>query len=293
MISILIPCHNFNAYPLALKLEKQALLLDVNFEIICSDDGSFSLKNEENQKINLLTNSKFIELKKNIGRIQNRIFLAEKAQYDWLIFLDVDSEPKKNDYLKKYISNIGSSDFVFGGNEFKYNLNGKFSLKNKFAKNREAKSSTERKKKPYKYVISANFMAKKSSFLYCYSKIKYKSYGNDYIISSVLQNNNILICHIDNFTVVAINDDNEQFILKSKDALKNLYKNYSEGNLSKSSISILNAFSILDKLKMCKVFLLVTNPIEKFIFKKINSKNPNLILFDIFRLRYLCSIKYS
>ena len=293
MISILIPCYNFNAYPLALKLEKQALLLDVNFEIICSDDGSFSLKNEENQKINLLTNSKFIELKKNIGRIQNRIYLAEKAQYDWLIFLDVDSKPKKNDYLKKYISNIGSSDFVFGGNEFKYNLNGKFSLKNKFAKLREAKSSTDRKKKPYKYIISANFMAKKSSFLYCYSKIKYKSYGNDYIISSVLQNNNILICHIDNFTVVSINDDNEQFILKSKDALKNLYKNYSEGNLSKSSISILNAFSVLDKLKMCKVFLLVTNPIEKFIFKKINSKNPNLILFDIFRLRYLCTIKYS
>ena len=293
MISILIPCYNFNAYPLALKLEKQALLLDVNFEIICSDDGSFSLKNEQNQKINLLTNSKFIELKKNIGRIQNRIYLAEKAQYDWLIFLDVDSEPKKNDYLKRYISNIGSSDFVFGGNEFKYNLNGKFSLKNKFAKRREAKSSTDRKKKPYKYIISSNFMAKKSSFLYCYSKIKYKSYGNDYIISSVLQNNNILIHHIDNFTMVSVNDDNEQFILKSKDALKNLYKNYSEGNLSKSSISILNAFSILDKLKMCKVFLLVTNPIEKFIFKKINSKNPNLILFDIFRLRYLCSIKCS
>ena len=64
MISILIPCYNFNAYPLVLKLEKQALLIGVNFEIICCDDGSFSLKNEGNQKINLLTNSKFIELKK-------------------------------------------------------------------------------------------------------------------------------------------------------------------------------------------------------------------------------------
>ena len=106
-------------------------------------------------------------------------------------------------------------------------------------------------------------------------------------------NDKILIEHIDNFTIISVNDDNEQFILKSKDALKNLYKNYSEGNLSKSSISILNAFTILDKLKMCKVFLLVTNPIEKFIFKKINSKNPNLTLFDIFRLRYLCSIKCS
>ena len=293
MISILIPCYNYNAYPLALKLEKQALLLAVNFEIICCDDGSFSLKNEENQKINLLTNSKFIELKKNIGRVQNRIFLAEKAQYEWLIYLDVDSEPKKNDYLKKYISKIGSSDFIFGGNEFKYNRNSEFSLKNKFVKYREGKSSTVRKKKPYKYIISSNFMAKKSIFLSCYSKIKFKSYGNDYIISSILQNDNISICHIDNFTLVSINDDNEQFILKSKIALKNLYKNYTEGYLEKNSISVIEAFSILDKLKMCKVFLSITNPLEKFIFKKINTKDPNLILFDIFRLRYLCSIKYS
>ena len=291
MISILIPCYNFNAYPLVLSLEKQALLLDVSFEIICSDDGSFSLKNEENQKINLLTNSKFIELKKNIGRVQNRSFLAEKAQYEWIIFLDVDSEPKKNDYLKKYISNIGKSDFVFGGNEFRYNLSEKFSLKNKFAKYREAKSTNVRKRKPYKYIISANFMAKKSSFLYCYSKIKHKSYGNDYIISSILQKNKILISHIDNFTVISVNDDNEQFILKSKDALRNLYRNYFDGNLRKSSISILNAFSILENFRMRKVFLAITNPLEKFIFRKINSKNPNLILFDIFRLRYLCSIK--
>jgi len=291
MISILIPCYNFNAYPLVLSLEKQALLLNVSFEIICSDDGSFSLKNEENQKINLLTNSKFIELKKNIGRVQNRIFLAEKAQYEWIIFLDVDSKPKKNDYLKKYISNIGKSDFVFGGNEFRYNLSEKFSLKNKFAKYREAKSTNVRKRKPYKYIISANFMAKKSSFLYCYSKIKYKSYGNDYIISSILQKNKILISHIDNFTVISVNDDNEQFILKSKDALRNLYRNYFDGNLRKSSISILNAFSILENFRMRKVFLAITNPLEKFIFRKINSKNPNLILFDIFRLRYLCSIK--
>ena len=134
-------------------------------------------------------------------------------------------------------------------------------------------------------------MAKKSSFLSCYSKIKYKSYGNDYIIGSILQNDNISICHIDNFTIVSINDDNEQFILKTKHALRNLYRNYSEGNLRKSSISILKAFSILENLRMRKVFLAITNPLEKYIFRKINSKNPNLTLFDIFRLRYLCSIK--
>ncbi len=79
MISILIPCYNYNAYPLALKLEKQALLLAVNFEIICCDDGSFSLKNEENQKINLLTNSKFIELKKKYRQGAKQDFPSRKS----------------------------------------------------------------------------------------------------------------------------------------------------------------------------------------------------------------------
>ena len=43
MISILIPCFDYNAYPLVSVLEKQALMLKIDFEIICIDDGSFSL----------------------------------------------------------------------------------------------------------------------------------------------------------------------------------------------------------------------------------------------------------
>ena len=39
-------------------------MLGIKFEIICVDDGSFSNKNEINQRINMLTNSKFIESKK-------------------------------------------------------------------------------------------------------------------------------------------------------------------------------------------------------------------------------------
>ena len=104
MISILIPCYDYNAYPLASKLEKQALILNINFEIICIDDASFSSNNETKQKINLLTNSRFIESKKNLGRIKNRLLLAENSQYNWLLFIDVDSNPIGESFLKNYIS---------------------------------------------------------------------------------------------------------------------------------------------------------------------------------------------
>ena len=67
MLSILIPCFDYNAYPLVCEVEKQALILDLKFEIVCIDDGSFSLKNELNQKINSIPNAKFIESKKNFA----------------------------------------------------------------------------------------------------------------------------------------------------------------------------------------------------------------------------------
>ena len=41
MISILIPCYDYDAYPIVSKIEKQALILNIDFEIICIDDGSF------------------------------------------------------------------------------------------------------------------------------------------------------------------------------------------------------------------------------------------------------------
>ena len=44
MISILIPCYNYNALPLAARLEKEALNLGIIYEIICIDDASFSSK---------------------------------------------------------------------------------------------------------------------------------------------------------------------------------------------------------------------------------------------------------
>ena len=111
MISILIPCYDYNAYPLVSKLEKQALILNINFEIICIDDASFSSKNETNQKINLLTNSRFIESRKNLGRIKNRLLLAENSQYNWLLFIDVDTNPIGESFLK-YLSKRDASKLI-------------------------------------------------------------------------------------------------------------------------------------------------------------------------------------
>ena len=224
MISILIPCFDYNAYPLVSILEKQALMLKIDFEIICIDDGSFSSKNDLNQKINLLTNSKFIELKKNIGRINNRLLLAEKSQYEWLIFLDVDNLPYEDNFLKNYIDELNKGTLIIGGCIYKKPENENFSLRYKFGKLREEINSDIRNKNPYKYVSSCNFMCKRDVLIDVLASINSMSYGNDYIFGSFIKKKEIDIKHIDNPVLIDNIDENQIFIKKTHHALDNLIK---------------------------------------------------------------------
>ena len=291
MISILIPCYDFNAYPLVNILEKQALMLNINYEIICIDDGSFSSKNEINQKINLLTNAKFIESKKNLGRIKNRILLAEKSQYDWLLYIDVDTIPKNEDFLANYIAFFKKEVIIFGGCSYNKPQNKNSNLRYKFGKFREEIIASTRNKNPYKYISSSNFMCRKNILLNTLKKIESISYGNDYIFASLLKQDKVNITHIDNKVIIEDIDDNQKFLRKTEQALENLLKCYKKGLLNIHSISILSAYEFLDKFLLKKIFVKSTDLCKKIIDNNLVKQNPNLFLFDLYRLRYLCQLK--
>ena len=291
MISILIPCFDYNAYPLVSILEKQALMLKIDFEIICIDDGSFSSKNDLNQKINLLTNSKFIELKKNIGRINNRLLLAEKSQYEWLIFLDVDTLPNEDNFLKNYIEQLNRGTLIIGGCIYKKPENENFSLRYKFGKFREEIKSDIRNKNPYKYISSCNFMCKRDVLIDVLASINTISYGNDYVFGSLIKKMGIYINHIDNPVLIDNIDENQIFIKKTHHALDNLISSYNNKIIKNHSISILKAYIILDSLLMKNIFVKITDLFKNLLNRNLHSKDPNLFLFDLYRLNYLCKIK--
>ena len=290
MISILIPCFDYNAYPLVGILEKQALMLKIDFEIISIDDGSFSTKNNVNQKINLLTNSKFIESKKNIGRINNRLLLAEKSQYDWLIFIDVDTFPNEENFLLNYIKQLNKASMVIGGCIYKKPENKNFNLRYKFGKEREEINSNIRNKNPYKYISSCNFMCKRNVLIDVLSSIKTISYGNDYVFGSLLKKMGVDIKHIDNPVLIDNIDENQIFIKKTHNALDNLIYSYKNKIIKKHSISILWAYIILDNLLLRNIFVKITDLFKSILSKNLHSKDPNLFLFDLYRLNYLCKI---
>ena len=117
MISVLIPTYNYNIVQLATALEQQCADAGIAYEIICLDDASHNKTlHAENETINRLPNSSYNILPKNIGRSAIRNLLAEKAQYNWLLFLDADTLPVDENLIKNYLPHLNDDvKVVYGG----------------------------------------------------------------------------------------------------------------------------------------------------------------------------------
>jgi len=293
MLSILIPTYNFNAYPLALAIEQQALKANITYELICIDDGSFSQHNIENQKINSLTHCKFIEGKQNIGRNANRHLLAIKAQYDWLLFIDSDVLPKHEDYIFKYLDILKQdNDAVFGG--FAYydqEADTNKSLRYTFGKHREEVPAVVRNKKPYKVIISANFLIKKSLFLNI-NKAEIKNlYGLDYLFGGLLSSQKCKVYHIDNEVYHLGIDTNKNYLDKTKKAVETLYYINKSKKLINHEISLLKAYQKLKFFALNRIFGKLMAGFNIKIEANLIGGKPSMLLFDIYRLGYFCRLR--
>ena len=289
MISILIPCYNYNAYDLVSRLEKECLTLGIVFEIISIDDASFSTLNEVNQKINMLTNCKFFESKKNIGRVANRQLLSQKAQYKWLLYIDVDVKPLNDNFIKVYVNEIKKGfEVVFGG--FNYKNIESNNLRYLFGKSREDVQSVIRNKNPYKYIISSNFLVKKVIFDKINKNININGYGMDYFFGALLKENLVLINHIDNEVTHYGLDDNSKFLAKTKEALENLHYLNTNKLINKNDITILKYYRLFNFFGLKKIISKLINIFSKSIESNLKGSNPNLFVFDLYRLSYLCSL---
>ena len=290
MISILIPCYNYNAYDLVSRLEKECLTLGIVFEIISIDDASFSTLNEVNQKINMLTNCKFFESKKNIGRVANRQLLSQKAQYKWLLYIDVDVKPLNDNFIKVYVNEIKKGfEVVFGG--FNYKNIESNNLRYLFGKSREDVQSVIRNKNPYKYIISSNFLVKKVIFDKINKNININGYGMDYFFGALLKENLVSINHIDNEVTHYGLDDNSKFLAKTKEALENLHYLNTNKLISKNDITILKYYRLFNFFGLKKIISKLINIYSKSIESNLKGSNPSLFVFDLYRLSYLCSLK--
>lgn len=291
MLSILIPTYHHNALPLAEALNIQLKKTNLTYEIICVDDGSSSTLNIENQKINSLKNAIFIARDKNVGRNANRQFLAEQANYNWLLFIDSDTIPKHQNFIENYILFLKKDyDVIFGGFAYQKNTDSKKSLRYNFGKSREEVNASKRNSIPYKVIISANFLIKKDVFISLNKEVTTNIYGLDYLFGALLKQNKANVFHIDNEVYHLGIDTNEEYLRKTKKAIEALSLIKQSHNIKTHDISLLKAYQKLKKIGLEKLFSFIIKTVNPLIEKNLLGPKPSLFLFDLYRLGHFIAL---
>jgi len=294
MISILIPTYNYTIFSLVENLGKQCEKANVLYEILVLDDASTDKKIiEENSKINLLKQCSFQVLEENIGRSKIRNLLAEKANYEWLLFLDSDTFPSNSEFITKYLVAVSNgASVIFGGIKYPENNSEKFSLRHKYGLKRESLPLAERLKNPYRSFITMGFAIKKEVFQKIKFNEKLAGYGyEDSVFGYELKRANIPLLHIDNPVVHLNLESNTDFIKKSQLALQNLLNFYNTGSLDSETVKILKTYLKLKKWNLLFTIRLFFSAFKKPLLKNLNSSKPSLFFFDLYRLGYLSSLK--
>ncbi|MEX0996459.1 MAG: glycosyltransferase family 2 protein [Flavobacteriaceae bacterium] len=292
MLSILIPTYNYNITGLVESLSNQLKNTPLPFEILVLDDCSSNIEiTEVNKSIEKLANCYYLQNTENKGRTATRQALAEKSQYDWLLFMDADVLPKNTDFIQKFDIENQIADVVFGGISYQETPpESNKLLRWKYGKAREAKPVSEREKIPFLSLISGCILIKKTNFIKANAFHK-NVYGADVLFAQNLEKQKTNVLHNDNPVIHLGLETNESFISKTKKGLESLLYFEKEGLIPEDYRPIQKAFLSLKRNYFLKLFIFTIKTFKTQIEKNLKGKNPSLFLFDLYRLYYFAQLQ--
>ena len=282
MISILIPCYNYDIVDLVKTLHRQLYITKRKFEIICAED--YSTNTFLNKNIKKLKNVKYIQLNKNIGRSKIRNYLAMKAKFQWLLFIDCDSKVEHDKFIENYIEQTRNEKKITYGETVYQKQKPK---KDKILHWKYGKKVESEKKK---YIFSSHhFLIHKKAFNKIKFNVEIKNYGHeDTIFWIELKKENYKFQFIKNPLTHTGLETNEIFIKKTREALKNLH--FLNKKYDLKNISIIKTQKKISQFLLNDFILFFFNLTKKTILKNLLSSKPNIMLFQFYKLGYYFEI---
>jgi len=294
MLSILIPTYNYNITSLVADLHQQAVDTYVDFEIIVMEDGS-ALHVEENTAVTNLKFCRHIALKENIGRSAVRNKLADLALYDHLLFMDCDAEVCSPHFVEKYVAFCKEVCVVIGGTAYDENENDpRYSLRLAYGRLREARSALERgNEHTYHNFATFNFLISKTLFQKVRFDESIRGYGHeDTLFGHQLHELGCVFIHIENPLIHKGLDDNETFLVKTEEGVRNLFLLYKTERypfLSEES-KLLNTYNKIYRIGLTRLLALKYDVIKSILRRQLCSNSPSLIIYDLYKILFLCKI---
>ncbi len=288
-LSILIPVYNCDVRPLVEALRQQADALEWAVEILCWDDASLPEFQNINAPLGQLPGVIYRLMPENLGRSRIRNRLAEAARYDYLLFMDGDSEVARADYLEQYRLHCAPDRLLYGGRIYQPDPPEVSELKFHwhYGRSREVQRAETRQKQPYHSFMTNNFLIPKALFAPIQFDERLLQYGHeDTLFGLELQRRGIPILHLDNPLIHAGLEPAETFLRKSELAIENLAFLYQEGSLRETRL--LRAFERLDAWRAIRPARYVLNQVLPLLKQHLlNANTPNLRAFDLYKLGVL------
>ncbi len=290
MLSILIPIYNYNINRLVEDLNHQCIELGINYEIFLIDDNSQPMFQEVNKAIGKLPRVHYEILSENVGRAKIRNLLAEAADYSTLIFLDCDISIIKPDFVKSYLDASFESDVVVGGITYAEEPPpSQLFFRWYYGRKREVMTAAKRNKNPFNAFNTMSFCIQKSVFQQIKFDADIHQYGHeDTLFGLELGRRDFSILHIDNPIQHDGLDTFDDFIDKTHKSLETLLHLHNQEKGIETRL--LKTFNRLNKPGMKKGLLRIFAPRKKQLLRKLKSGNPDLRLFDFYKLGQLVSI---
>lgn len=296
MLSVLIPVYNFDVRDLVKTLSYQAENINIPFEIIVIDDASDKEIITTNRIIRDYAGVKYIEEEINLGRSKIRNKLADIAIYDNLLYLDCDSLIDNPDFLKNYSIHLGDQNVIYGGRNYLQSepKNNHYLLHWLHGIKREQISVVKRANEPNKSFMTNNFMISREAINKVRFNERIRGYGHeDTLFGYDLLKCEITVKHIDNPVVHMGLESSEEFLRKTREGIKNLKRimkiNGNEKKLVRD-ITLLAYYKTIKDLGLDGILRYLYYKQEYRLRKNLMSEKPNLFLFDLYKLGYLCSL---
>ncbi len=304
MLSILIPTYNTNLHPLVSELQAQLIELNIEYEIIISDDASSDTSvRYHNALLADQDHVQYIQNDQNIGRSKIRNNLADSAKYPTLLFMDCDARVKNGNYIAVYLEflkekDLQGTDFVvLGGLSYREMQPEKTKLlRYRYGIKREVRPAFERNRDPYRAFTPFNMLISKSVFEKCRFEESLKQYGyEDTFFGIGLKKCGIPVYHIDNELYHEGIDTNELLLDKVAAGVANLVKLESNDKLDDKFLSVSTLLSTYQRLKRTltgKFTLSLLAKIQQPL-RNIASMYNSLIFLDLYKLSVMHNLMNS
>ena len=267
-ISILIPTYNSICVELVRSLQQQAELLAIDYEIIVADDGSTAQDClQANRTIRKLPHCQFMEREQNAGRAAIRNFLAQQAQYEWLLLIDCDMVVCRKDFLMRYAENAHRAQVIDGG--VVINRATPDNLRARYEKAAEPLHTAEqRQRTPYQHLHTANLLIRR-----------------DVLLGRQLEEAHVEVLHIDNPLSFEVFESNERFVSKTEEGLRTLH------HFQQELRGYSNLLTVAEKLRPIAPLVRLWHTINKRWERRLlTGSHPSLKIFSLYRLGYFMSL---